>query len=49
MMIKMQNAFEVITAVKLKDSSNEVLFRLRDHIVSPCDDGTTTLPMVSNL
>jgi len=32
MTIKMQNTFEVITVVKLKDSSNEVLCRLRDSI-----------------
>jgi len=49
MTIKMQNTFGVINAVKLKDSSNEVLCRLRDIIVSSCDDSTTTLRMVSDL
>jgi len=49
MTINMQNTFEVITAVKLKDSSNEVLRLLRDSIVSSCDGGTTTLRVVSNL
>jgi hypothetical protein len=45
----MQNTFVVINAVKLKALSNEVLCYLRDSIVSPCDDGTTTLRMVNNL
>jgi len=48
MTIKMQNTFEVINAVKLKYLSNELLCCLRDSIVSLCDDGTTTLRMVSN-